>query len=366
MPSNAQNFSPRLLTWFDLHGRKDLPWQQNKTPYRVWVSEIMLQQTQVSSVIGYYQRFMTRFPNLDSLAQASEGEVLEHWAGLGYYARGRNLLKAARILCNEHQGHFPDDQEKIEALPGIGRSTAGAILSIAFKQPATILDGNVKRVLCRHEAISTWPGERKTEQRLWKIAESYSPQQRVDDYSQAIMDLGATLCTRSKPDCERCPLTSTCQAYQQNMQQSLPKSKPKKTLPHKQTRLLHIISSDNLNTSNDCHRVLLEKRPSPGIWGGLHSLPECSATLSMNEVQAYCEQQFDIEILKHSELSSFHHTFSHYKLELRPIQIWARPRSNAVNEASDHYWFGPESVSRLGLPAPIKKYLQKQIVDISE
>ena len=218
-------FSTKLLTWFDEHGRKDLPWQQDKTAYRVWVSEIMLQQTQVSSVIEYYQRFMKSFPTIESLAEAKEDKVLEHWAGLGYYARARNLHKTAKVVVAELNAQFPDSLEEIVKLPGIGRSTAGAILSIAFKQSACILDGNVKRVLCRFHGIETWSGERKTENHLWKLAEQHTPKKRNDDYTQAIMDLGATCCTRSKPKCQLCPFTADCVAFDTSLQTQLPKSK---------------------------------------------------------------------------------------------------------------------------------------------
>lgn len=241
---NEFSFANKLLAWFDLHGRKDLPWQSNRTPYRVWVSEIMLQQTQVASVINYYQRFMGTFPNIQSLASAHEDVVLEHWAGLGYYARARNLHKAAKLVVSEHKGVFPANFESIVNLPGIGRSTAGAILSIAFKQKATILDGNVKRVLCRVEAIRSWPGEKATENRLWQIAESLNPDERTADYTQAIMDLGATLCTRSKPSCDLCPLREQCRAHELNLQSELPKSKPKKKLPQKHTWIALIESND--------------------------------------------------------------------------------------------------------------------------
>ncbi len=250
------SFAERLLNWFDQHGRKDLPWQQDKTPYRVWVSEIMLQQTQVATVIDYYTRFMASFPDVKRLAEAEEDKVLEHWAGLGYYARARNLHRAAKQVSHELNQTFPEDIEGLVALPGIGRSTAGAIRSIAHRQYAPILDGNVKRVLCRYHAIETWPGERATEQRLWQLADEHTPQARVDDYTQAIMDLGATLCRRRKPDCSHCPMQEDCLAYKTEQQHTLPKSKPKKVIPQKKTWALFIESK---------HGLLLEKRHHSGI-----------------------------------------------------------------------------------------------------
>jgi len=350
----TRHFSQNLLNWFDQHGRKDLPWQHDKTPYRVWVSEIMLQQTQVSNVIDYYQRFMTHFPTLESLANANEDAVLEQWAGLGYYARGRNLLKSAKIIQAEHQGNFPNTHEAIVQLPGIGRSTAGAILSIAFKQQATILDGNVKRVLCRHEAIEEWSGERLTEKELWDVADSYTPTNRVDDYTQAIMDLGATLCTRRAPSCARCPLSDSCLAFKQERQNELPKSKPKKAIPQKHTWIIQLESTHDKDP-----RILLEKRPSPGIWGGLYSLPEKPAELSADQIIEQCEQEFSVKVIKNQTMPPFGHVFSHYKLELKPIKLHVTAPPLSVCENKQQLWVTETEIQSLGLPAPIKKYLNK-------
>jgi len=345
------DFASKLLTWFDQSGRKDLPWQRNKTPYRVWVSEIMLQQTQVNSVIEYYQRFMTRFPTLESLAIADEDRVLELWAGLGYYARARNLHKTAKIIHLGLHGKFPDTLDSIVELPGIGRSTAGAILSIAFKQQATILDGNVKRVLCRFKAITTWSGERKTENELWTLAEQLTPSTRTDDYTQAIMDLGATLCTRSKPDCEHCPMTHDCQAFKLDIQTELPKSKPKKNISLRHTRIVLI-------ETNDEH-ILLEKRPPTGIWGGLYSLPELNIEQSLNDISQHCSTHFCCSLSPPVETKAFQHTFSHFKLELRPVQFKSSKRQQMVNDSERFIWVKKDQLSQLGMPTPIAKYLKR-------
>ncbi|MFN2348462.1 MAG: A/G-specific adenine glycosylase, partial [Thioalkalivibrio sp.] len=259
------DFSQRLLAWFKRHGRHDLPWQQDPTPYRVWVSEIMLQQTQVSTVISYYQRFMTRFPDVARLAAAPLDDVLHHWSGLGYYARARNLHKAAGLICERHGGLFPGDIEALEALPGIGRSTAGAILALTCGQRQPILDGNVKRVLARHAGVSGWSGEAKVLRRLWQLADARTPDRQVDAYTQAIMDLGATLCTRSRPRCEICPVAADCVARATVRTRELPAPRPKRDQPLRETGMLMVTSPAG---------VLLERRPAQGLWGGLWGFPE--------------------------------------------------------------------------------------------
>ena len=313
----------------------------------------MLQQTQVASVITYYQRFMASFPELESLATASEDQVLEHWAGLGYYARARNLHKAAKLVIERHQGNFPDTSEEIIDLPGIGRSTAGAILSIAFHQQASILDGNVKRVLCRFYAIDTWPGEKKTETKLWQLAESLTPVERTGDYTQAIMDLGATLCTRSKPDCLNCPFTTQCQAYAQDLQKELPKSKPKKAIPQKHTWIA-VIESDN-------NEVLMEKRPPAGIWGSLYSLPELHHKIPLLEVSRHCSETFGGTFELIDMHDSIQHTFSHFKLELKPVNLKAKQNIMQIKESSRYTWVNKDQLKKLGMPAPISKYLSQHL-----
>lgn len=356
----ADQFSQALLTWFDDYGRHDLPWQRNKTPYRVWVSEIMLQQTQVKTVIPYYERFMQRFPNVNALAAAEQDEVLSFWAGLGYYARGRNLHKAAQIIVQEFAGEFPSEFEEIVALPGIGRSTAGAILAIAIGKRYPILDGNVKRVLSRVDGVATWPGERETEKMLWQRADSFTPAERFSDYTQAIMDLGATLCTRSKPKCEDCPMQSDCQAYLQNKVAELPVKKPKKEKPVRQAHLL-IVQNNNGD-------VWLEQRPQKGIWGGLWSFPQLD---SWQECQTMLESQFCCasSLLKWEE---FRHTFSHYHLDITPVFAELNSVDRLVKEPSEEYqnnrpvksglgkWVSREALikNELGLPAPVQKLVQ--------
>ncbi len=350
-PSKTRSFSYRLLEWFDQHGRKDLPWQHNKTPYRVWISEIMLQQTQVTSVIAYYLNFMSYFPSLEALANASDDEVLKHWSGLGYYARARNLHKAAKTIQFELAGIFPCTLDELCALPGIGRSTAGAILSISMSQRAPILDGNVKRVLCRHQAIETWSGERETEKKLWLLADKLTPNERVDDYTQAIMDLGATLCSRSKPQCDDCPVQQDCLALKKGLQRSLPASKPKKAIPTRQVWLLYI--------EDKAQRILSEKRPATGIWGGLHSLPEESFDIPFEELKMTTEERFQITSTNYERLTPFVHVFSHYKLQIHPVYIEARIPEDRVSEPTSTKWLTKAELTQLGLPAPIKKFLTK-------
>ncbi|MFT6406090.1 MAG: A/G-specific adenine glycosylase [Marinomonas primoryensis] len=346
----VKNFAPRVLAWFDEHGRKTLPWQENKTPYRVWISEIMLQQTQVTTVIPYYHKFMTSFPSVEALAQAEQDEVLAHWSGLGYYARARNMHKAAKMLVDEFDSEFPQSVEGVCELPGIGRSTAAAILSISRGVQAAILDGNVKRVLSRFHAVPTWPGEKKTENAMWELAESYMPNERCGDYTQAMMDLGATLCTRSKPQCLLCPLESDCEGRQTPDPTQFPIRKPKKAAkPEKSIQLLVLM--------NQQEQLLLEKRPQTGIWGGLWSLPE----LATNEsVVLHIEQRFSAQVSSVIPLSSFRHTFSHYHLDISPSQI-QMAAANWIMEGDKYQWFSQQEALALGLPAPVRSILEKII-----
>ncbi len=338
------NFADRVLSWFDQHGRKDLPWQADKTPYRVWISEIMLQQTQVVTVIPYYQKFMASFPDVYHLADAPEDDVLAHWSGLGYYARARNLHKAAKVLANELDGIFPATIEGVCELSGIGRSTAAAILSISRNEPTAILDGNVKRVLGRFHAINTWPGEKKTENAMWQLAEHYMPNTRCADYTQAIMDLGATLCTRSKPQCNICPIKEDCQALATGVATDFPIKKPKKSIPTKHTKMLVL--------QNPEAQVLLEKRPSSGIWGGLWSLPESQE----DAITLMAEQRFQVTIESQEPLTSFRHTFSHYHLEISPYKLNILSGSQ-VNETGKYQWYSLDDAMALGLPTPIRTIL---------
>ncbi len=338
-------FQQRVLTWFACQGRKDLPWQQNTTPYRVWLSEIMLQQTQVTTVIPYFQAFIEKFPTLESLAVAHIDEVLPYWSGLGYYARARNLHKSAQIIYQQQR--FPDTLDELMALSGIGQSTAGAILSIAFHKSHPILDGNVKRVLTRYKGITGWSGDSQVTKQLWAISTALTPIERCADYTQAIMDLGATVCTRSKPSCTVCPLASHCVALNMGIVAQLPTPKPKKTLPVKQLIFLLL--------SNDDQQLFLEKRPPTGIWGGLWSLPEFD---SIESAQDWCLSK-KLAINSQQVLPTSRHTFSHYHLDYTPLVIQTNSPTNFVMEANQSLWYN--AGQQLGLAAPIKQLLQQHI-----
>jgi A/G-specific adenine glycosylase len=339
-------FSTKLLTWYDTHGRHNLPWQIKGEPYQAWVSEIMLQQTQVATVIPYYTRFMARFPDIATLAEADIDQVLHHWSGLGYYARARNLHKSAGIIMTDHGGDFPVVLEDVIQLPGIGRSTAGAILAQSFDQRHAILDGNVKRVLCRHAMIDGWPGKRETEQRLWALSDSLTPDKRTGDYTQAIMDLGATVCSRSKPACPDCPVSSDCQSFLNNAVSKYPASKPSKRLPTRQTKMLLI---------RDKHgHICLKQRPPAGIWGGLWSLPECDG-----DAANWATQNLGIKIDAQDAQPAFRHTFSHFHLDISVIPATlARPHSSRIMETDSIVWYNPAGTQELGLAAPVKKILR--------
>jgi A/G-specific adenine glycosylase len=337
------NFQQLLLSWFDQHGRKDLPWQHPITPYRVWLSETMLQQTQVSTVIPYFLAFTERFPTISTLAQAPVDEVLHLWSGLGYYARARNLHKSAQLIVAK--GEFPNTLADLLELPGIGRSTAGAILSIAFGQSTPILDGNVKRVLARLMAIPGWPGNSKVAKQLWEASTRLTPITRAADYTQAIMDLGATVCTRRNADCPICPLATICIARLTDTVNVYPASKTTKQLPIKHCLLLVITNIDG--------EILLEKRPPTGIWGGLWSLPECSSVEMMHE---WCVKQ-NLTITHYQTGNQQRHTFSHYQLDFTPVFIDTMPtQPHVIAETGCLSWFATQKIE-VGLPTPIKKLL---------
>lgn len=337
-------FSEQLLAWHAQHGRKDLPWQQDINPYRVWISEIMLQQTQVATVIPYYERFMQRFPDVTVLAQSDTDEVLHHWTGLGYYARARNLHKAAQHIVNDHNGIFPDDIEAVIALPGIGRSTAAAILAIAQQQHHAILDGNVKRVLTRYHAVPGWPGKREVEQQLWQLAEEHTPEQNIAVYTQAIMDLGATLCTRTKPDCEHCPVNSDCEAHLAGTETEYPHRKPIKQIPTRYTSMLII--------ENAQREILLQQRPPSGIWGGLWSLPECDS----DDVEQWCEDHLFIKVEHRENGNPLKHTFSHFHLQIQPVYLTLLDYGGIMDSAAS-LWYNTAQPANVGLAAPVKKLL---------
>ena len=341
------SFSDRLLRWYRQHGRKHLPWQQNRTPYRVWISEIMLQQTQVNTVIPYYEKFMASFPTVADLAQAEEDNVLHHWTGLGYYARARNLHKCARIIHHEHKDIFPGTVDELSELPGIGRSTAGAILTLGAGKPAVILDGNVKRVLSRHNAIAGWPGQTKVEQQLWHIAEELTPHSNCANYTQAIMDLGATLCTRTRPACPICPVSASCIAYQKDRAEDFPGKKPKKILPEKATHMLIFHEAEG-------DRVLLEKRPPQGIWGGLWSFPESEDISHLNDLLL---NQVMSETQTTRRWKPLRHTFSHFHLDITPVVITLDRAQVSIMENDHWHWYDLANPPKLGLAAPVKKLL---------
>ena len=374
MKSSSPNFADRVLHWFARHGRKDLPWQQDPTPYRVWVSEIMLQQTQVGTVIDYYRRFMARFPDVHSLASAELDQVLHLWTGLGYYARARNLHKAATLIVAEHNGEFPADVSALESLPGIGRSTAGAIAALSMNIRAPILDGNVKRVLTRYHGIEGWPEQSANKARLWQLADALTPDRRVADYTQAMMDLGAMLCTRSRPDCGNCPLIDGCIACKEDRQAEIPGKKPKKALPVKSV-VMYIIQNDDGD-------VMLEKRPAQGIWGGLYSFPE----YEQGPAQALAEPKMTVDWVLHpaqakakadkpgllsgfpvtevdsesvTELPPLRHTFSHYHLDITPVHSRFRGRHREFAEPQRYIWYPLDGSIEVGLAAPIKKLLAR-------
>jgi len=341
------DFSHRVLAWFDVHGRKHLPWQREPTPYRVWVSEIMLQQTQVTTVMPYYERFMARFPDVWCLADAPEDEVLSHWSGLGYYARARNLQRAAKIVCEQHGGEFPRDIDTLSALPGIGRSTAGAILSLAAGQRQPILDGNVKRVLARFAAVPGWPGETRVQQRLWELAECYTPADEVAAYTQAMMDLGATVCTRSRPLCEACPLSDACEARQLGRQTEFPGKKPKRALPVRHTRMLLLRHGPD--------EVLLEKRPPSGIWGGLWGFPECESGV---DIAGHVREHFGFSITDVQPWGVVAHGFTHFRLEITPVRATVVATEPRIMDTGRTVWYNLRRPDPRGLAAPVQKLLK--------
>jgi len=342
----VSDFGHRLLAWFDENGRKDLPWQESVSAYRVWVSEIMLQQTQVQTVIPYFNRFIDRFPDVASLAAAHQDEVLSHWSGLGYYARARNLHKAAQTIRDQHQGEFPLSLDDVVALPGIGRSTAGAILSLAAGQRHAILDGNVKRVLARHDAIAGWPGKKQVSSELWIAAERNTPENRVSQYTQAVMDLGATLCTRSKPSCDRCPVSIDCEALQSGSIGDYPGRKPKVEKPLRNTTMI-LASLDG--------QVYLERRPEAGIWGGLWSLPE----LGDRTIDDWCDKELGSAANELLSWDILRHSFSHYDLDIQPIVVRISSHPGKVADAEQRTWYKLDGAPPGGLAAPVQKLINQ-------
>ncbi len=342
-----KQFTAPLLAWYDIHGRKDLPWQSPRHPYRVWVSEIMLQQTQVQTVIPYFNRFMERFPTIAQLANADEDEVLSLWSGLGYYSRARNLHATAKVVNEIYQGEFPNDLQTLIRLPGIGPSTAAAIVSQAFNEPAAILDGNVKRVLARYFLIKGWPEQAQVKKIMWDFAHSCMPEQRCADYTQAIMDLGATCCTNKKPGCSDCPVQANCQAFINEEQSLYPTKKIKKPIPVQQQQFLVLQDSHN--------RIYLEKRPPTGLWGGLWCLPG----LEIDDCPlGFIKHHYALQGTTPEHLISFKHRFSHFHLDIDAFRIKTQPIAKQLSESTGT-WFSREQLETVGLAKPTSLILSK-------
>jgi len=345
-PGSAAAVAPALLAWFERHGRKDLPWQEGPTPYRVWVSEIMLQQTQVTTVIDYYRRFTARFPDVGSLAAAPIDEVLHLWSGLGYYARARNLHRTAQLIVAESGGYFPASFDAVVALPGIGRSTAGAILALARGERHAILDGNVKRVLARYFGVAGWPGIPAVSARLWALAEDCTPSAGVAAYTQAIMDLGATLCTRARPACERCPLAAGCVARAEGRQGALPTPRPRQAgrrLEH--AHVLVVLRGDA--------SVLLEQRPAGGLWGGLWSFPEFALIAAAAD---WSRERLGVREPRLEPWPALRHSFTHFDLELRPLLL--RLDEERALQRPGYVWYNSRAPARVGLAAPVSRLIR--------
>ncbi len=337
-------FASRVIRWQARHGRHDLPWQGTRDPYRIWLSEVMLQQTQVATVIPYYRRFLARFPDVQSLARASLDEVLTLWSGLGYYSRARNLHAAAEVVVGSHAGRFPQTREALVRLPGVGRSTAAAIAVFAFGKREAILDGNVKRVLARHFAVRGYPGEKRVEDRLWRLAESQLPAKNIEVYTQALMDLGAGVCTRHRPACPSCPLKTNCEAHLRGKVHAYPRPRPRKALPVKKTAMLLLLRDGE---------VLLEKRPPTGIWGGLWCLPEM---LPGADPRDDCLRRWGAKLASTERLPRVRHGFSHFTLNVTPVVCRLKAASSQASEPGQ-VWLPVEDAAEAAVPAPVRRLL---------
>ena len=341
-------FAERLLAWYDVSGRKDLPWHRERTPYRIWLSEVMLQQTQVTTVIPYFERFVARFPNVSALARAELDHVLALWTGLGYYARARNLHAAAQVIEREHRGDLPRDLDALLRLPGIGRSTAGAILAAAFDVRAPILDGNVKRVLARYHAVSGYPGSKPTADALWRHADAHTPIERVAAYTQAVMDLGALVCRRRAPDCAGCPVHDGCAAFAQGAVDRYPEPRPKRALPVRATRMFVLQDASG--------RCLLERRPLNGLWGGLWTLPQRDANAELATLLD--ELGLDSRTASAtSTLPSFRHTFTHFHLDIEPVRAALAAPAPTIADVDRYRWWSSRDNEPIGLTAPAVRLL---------
>lgn len=337
-------FASRVVAWQRSHGRHDLPWQGTRDPYRIWLSEVMLQQTQVASVVPYYLRFIARFPDVHALALASLDEVLALWSGLGYYSRARNLHRAARFIVEGHRGEFPGEHDEVLRLPGVGRSTAAAILAFSRGERRAILDGNVKRVLARVFAVRGYPGDRRVESELWRHADALLPAAGIEAYTQGLMDLGARICTRTQPACALCPVASACAAHAAGREESYPEPRPAKRLSERETLMLMFL---------DRGSVLFEKRPPTGIWGGLWSLPEADVDADPEKV---CRDRFAVSPMGVRRLEPVRHGFTHFRLTIYPAAVQLAGIGPRVEESSA-IWLRPEDAAKVALPAPLKPLL---------
>jgi A/G-specific adenine glycosylase len=338
------SFAARVVAWQRAHGRHDLPWQGTRDAYRIWLSEVMLQQTQVATVVPYYERFVARFPDVHALARAPLDEVLALWSGLGYYSRARNLHRAARLIAEQHGGAFPSEHDEVLRLPGVGRSTAAAILAFSCGERRAILDGNVKRVLARVFAVGGYPGEPRVQRELWQIAEALLPQEDIEAYTQGLMDLGARLCTRTKPKCMLCPVAAECAANAAGRAETYPEPRPAKRVPERETLMLLYLERG---------AVLLEKRPPTGIWGGLWSLPEAGVDA---DPETLCRARFGVPPARIERLDPIRHAFTHFRLTIQPVAVWLASVARRV-EDSNAIWLRPEDAGEVALPAPLKALL---------
>ncbi len=342
-------FAERLIAWHRRAGRHDLPWQGTRDPYRIWLSEIMLQQTQVATVVPYYERFVARFPDLPALAGAELDEVLGLWSGLGYYSRARNLHRCAREAAERYGGSLPATLDELVALPGIGRSTAAAILAFSTGRRHAILDGNVRRVLCRFHAIDGWPGKTAVEKRLWRLAEAHTPEDDVPVYTQAIMDLGAMVCRRTRPDCDACPVAGGCRGLREGRVESLPAPRPRRRLPERRT-VMPILEGPA--------GILLERRPPTGVWGGLWSLPEYEAGDDLDGLAGWCLERYGLVVGRIETGTEFIHAFSHYRLRIRPLTVTVRLAADRAMEGRETLWYTPARHPDCALPTPIRRLLE--------
>jgi len=340
----------RLLPWFEIHGRRNLPWQQDPTPYRVWISEVMLQQTQVETVIPYFARFLARFPDVAALASTAQDDVLVLWSGLGYYARARNLHRAAQEVVSRHGGRLPESLAELMSLPGIGRSTAAAILSLSRGQRHAILDGNVKRVLARVFVVREPPAAAEASARLWQLAERCTPAKRVAEYTQAIMDLGATVCTRAQPACAKCPLQRGCGALAADLVDELPARRARAPRRHERTHMVFVVQGGS---------ILLQQRPSRGIWGGLWAPPEFP---DADAARAWCATTFGAQKRDSRRLGVVRHSFTHFDLDIEPWVLELRRRGPRVAGTALR-WHDVRSQQSIGLPAPVAKLIAGGLAD---